>query len=1126
MKLVVTLAIAYVLLGAAGLLLAIPPDASLVFPAAGLALACALQFGRRALVSVWLGAAILKVGHAWFGGALTDATVFLAVAIASGAALQAWAGHWLINRWQDSAWRTLGCEQDAFRFLLLGGVLAGMLSPTIGVASLYAVGSITFARAPFTWWNWYVSDTLGILVFAPLTLCWLNRQDSLWQERLRRTVFPMLVTLSLAVLASYGVARWETQIQERQLRTDGEAIAKGIADRLITHREVLASVRHFVEATPDFSFHQFEQFTHATLEDNLDIFALSFNDLVANGQRFEYEQRISGLSPLGPFQITERDSEGRLVRAAVRPEYVTVRYIVPLANNQPAVGYDIYSEPIRRAAIERARVTRAMAVTAPILLVQEQQQRVGLLELLPVEAPSSAGASDPRRLIGFAVAVVKADEMIDIATRGRAPAGLSFHLTDHEAHQSQGLLYRSDSQVAGPSSVPSTAVDWRTRLRMGDRDWVLSVTATDSYRQRGRPGLAWAVGVAELLFATLLQVLMLGMTGRTAIIKRQNIELLQTQGALRTLSTAIEQSPVSVVITDPNAAIEYVNPQFTRVTGFTAREALGKNPKILNSGLTPPATFRAMWRQLAEGRLWSGELINRRKNGETYWEEAHISPVRDVSGQTMHYVAVKLDISERKRAEQEEKSRNRVLELLAKGAPLSEILVAIVRSVEESHPRMLCSILLLDSDGKHLHTAAAPSLPDFFKAGIDGLAIGLGVGSCGTAAVTGERVIVVDIQTHPYWANFRELAARASLGSSWSEPIRSASGRILGTFAIYHHEPREPAEAESRLIEQSANLAAIAIDRSSALEALRISEEQYRLLAEHATDVIWTMDLEGRFTYISPSIEKLRGYTVAEALQQSLEEAFTPESRDRVITEIARAQEMLQAGLRFPDHRSEFEQPRKDGSTVWVEITITGIYNALGEFVGMLGVSRDTTERKQIQDRIAHMAHHDTLTNLPNRALFSDRISQALVLAQRNQTQAAVMFIDLDKFKPINDVYGHAIGDQLLVEAAARLRACVRASDTVSRIGGDEFVVLLTAISCSNDALLVGEAIRLALKQPFDLAGYRLSIGSSIGVALAPDHGVDPTELCKHADIAMYYAKKSGRDNVKLFQPGMSSAEV
>ena len=521
-RLLVQLSVAYTLLGALGLMSAIPPGyASPVFPAAGLALACALWFGNRALPGIWLGSALLNLGHVFMDGHLSTATAAVALVIASASMAQAWAGSWMVNRRLGSAWRSLEREQDVFGFLFLGGVLACILSASISVTGLSAAGIIEPEELLFTWWNWYVGDTMGVLVFAPLTLCLLSRGNGLWRERRRRIVIPMLLTLLLAMLAFFGAARWERQVQENQLRADGETIAKQITDRLITHREVLSSLRHFIEATPEFTFRQFEQFTRITLHDNPDIFALSFNDLVTHEQRPQFERLMSRVSPLGPFRITERDASKRLVGAAQRPEYVAVRYIVPLASNQPAVGYDINSEPVRREAIERARTSGSMAVTAPIRLVQEQKQRVGVLELLPVEGTSAPGNGKRPRLSGFAVAVVKVDEMVEIATRGRVPAGLVFQLTDPHAPEEQGILYHSQRQGASPAP-PGRAATWKAGLRMGDREWELTVLTTESYRQHHRPWLAWVVGVAGLMFSALLQILMLGMTGRTAIIQGQN----------------------------------------------------------------------------------------------------------------------------------------------------------------------------------------------------------------------------------------------------------------------------------------------------------------------------------------------------------------------------------------------------------------------------------------------------------------------------------------------------------------------------------------------------------------------------------------------------------------------------
>jgi diguanylate cyclase (GGDEF)-like protein/PAS domain S-box-containing protein len=305
-------------------------------------------------------------------------------------------------------------------------------------------------------------------------------------------------------------------------------------------------------------------------------------------------------------------------------------------------------------------------------------------------------------------------------------------------------------------------------------------------------------------------------------------------------------------------------------------------------------------------------------------------------------------------------------------------------------------------------------------------------------------------------------------------------------------------------------------DSEAAHQALQVSETRHRLLADNASDVIWTTDLEGRFTYVSPSVEKLRGYTASEVVEQSIEQRLTPASTPVARDGIGRLVQAIRAGQPAQTFRAELEQPCKNGSTVWTEISVSAMRDETGQVIGLLGLSRDIGVRRETEELLRQMAQHDPLTRLPNRALFSDRLQQALADARRNQTKLAVMFVDFDNFKPINDSLGHAVGDLLLQEAALRMQACIRQSDTVARIGGDEFVVLLRHIDNINNAQQVGDKIRQALCQPFELADQILGISASIGIALYPEHGKDEIELAKQADLAMYRAKALGRNTIQI----------
>lgn len=333
-----------------------------------------------------------------------------------------------------------------------------------------------------------------------------------------------------------------------------------------------------------------------------------------------------------------------------------------------------------------------------------------------------------------------------------------------------------------------------------------------------------------------------------------------------------------------------------------------------------------------------------------------------------------------------------------------------------------------------------------------------------------------------------------------------AAALLAGTLLLY-------------ILRVNRRLSASMRQLGAAAEELAISEERYRLLAEHASEVIWTMDLDGRFTYISPSVEKLRGFTVAEVMQQSLDQSLTPDSAVVAARGLAAAINAVRNGEPVPPFREDLEQPCKDGTTVWTEVTVTSMTNARGEFAGLLGVTRDVTKRRQTEERIRHMAQYDALTELPNRALFSETLKQALALARRSGGKLAVMFLDLDHFKPINDQFGHDVGDLVLRAAAGRIRGCLRESDTVARIGGDEFVLLLTNVEDVGAAWRVGEKIRHALEQPFPINGRAFVLSASLGVALYPEHGVSELELAKAADVAMYVAKREGRNGCTVYDP-------
>lgn len=296
------------------------------------------------------------------------------------------------------------------------------------------------------------------------------------------------------------------------------------------------------------------------------------------------------------------------------------------------------------------------------------------------------------------------------------------------------------------------------------------------------------------------------------------------------------------------------------------------------------------------------------------------------------------------------------------------------------------------------------------------------------------------------------------------------------------------------------------------LDALRSTFQEYRLLLDESSDPIFAFHPDGTYRYVNQAFASGVGKARDEIIGNKIWDVFSKEEADKRFAVVKWVLENAQSKV------FEVRVPRPAGDRFYIT-TVKPILNSHGHVVSVICISKDITERKQMEDRLARMAQFDALTDLPNRALFNDRLLHAMAQAKRDQGRLALMSIDLDRFKPVNDTYGHHVGDLLLQAVARRMQDCVRESDSVGRIGGDEFFILLPAIDDVADALKVANKVHAALSQPFDLdEATSVRISSSIGITLFPDHGHDALRLYKQADRAMYRAKAGGRNQVQLYE--------
>ncbi|MDD5248149.1 MAG: PAS domain S-box protein [Rhodocyclaceae bacterium] len=433
-------------------------------------------------------------------------------------------------------------------------------------------------------------------------------------------------------------------------------------------------------------------------------------------------------------------------------------------------------------------------------------------------------------------------------------------------------------------------------------------------------------------------------TGKLALALAEGSDITDRKRAeseLRQFQRAVEQCPVSIIIADTEARIQYVNPKFTEITGYSRDEILGQNPRLLKSGLTSDETYRQLWANLSAGKGWTGELCNRRMNGEMFWELARILPITDAGGQVTHYLAVKEDVTERHRIEDQ-----------------------------------------------------------------------------------------------------RRLA--------------------LTVFQSSH-------------------------------------------------DGILITDVHGTILDVNQAFCDLTGYSRDEAIGKS---ARMLDSGHHDADYFRR---MFEAVAQRDFWHGEIWNRTKAGAIGVVLMTVSAVRDGIGQLTHYVSVFTDITEKKQSEQRLEHLAHHDALTDLPNRSLFRDRLQQAMKKSRRDGQSLALLFIDLDRFKEVNDFLGHVAGDQVLVEAAQRIAAHVRSSDTVARLGGDEFTVVLQGVENREAVERVAREVVEALAAPYVIDMETANVSASIGIAMFPSDAEDMETLTRVADQAMYHAKAKGRNGFSFF---------
>jgi diguanylate cyclase (GGDEF)-like protein/PAS domain S-box-containing protein len=542
------------------------------------------------------------------------------------------------------------------------------------------------------------------------------------------------------------------------------------------------------------------------------------------------------------------------------------------------------------------------------------------------------------------------------------------------------------------------------------------------------------------------------------------------------LTAIVENSPIAIYTTDPEGIISFWNPAAERIFGFPRAEALGRRaPFIPPEKSDEAAAIRA---RVLKGEILNGlELQRRRADGSTITIHGAAAPLRDETDAITGLLVACVDVSEAKRATGE-----------------LERHVHFMRALIDAIPN---PVYFKDREGRYQVKNRA--WEELFGGGHDW---------------TGKTV--------------RDIFG-AEVAAQHEERDRMLLERPAATtyemvMPTTEGERREMLYNKVSFVDQHGDVAGLIgiitdVTRYKETErALEASEARFRVLTESSIDLISVVDETGILLYQSAALRHLLGYDPADTLGKNVHNMVHRDDAEHVRAAFRRIVES-----RHLTEPVEFRLRHRNGS--WRTFESLGT-NCLGNphIKGVVWNSRDITDRKVIQQRIQHLAYHDNLTGLPNRGLLQDRLARAIARADRSGKKVAVLFIDLDNFKNINDTLGHDVGDELLRQVSRRLTECVRLEDTIARQGGDEFIVLLDQLDDGRNASIVAQKILNSLRHPITLGGTEQHVSGSVGIAVYPEDGRDAQTLMKNADTAMFHGKSMGKNTYQYFTAQMNIA--
>jgi diguanylate cyclase (GGDEF)-like protein/PAS domain S-box-containing protein len=924
-------------------------------------------------------------------------------------------------------------------------------------------------------------------------------------RNLRVRVWPILCVVGLLGLTATAWVTSEMNVGARgrleqrfQLaaRERADAIARAFQNQIAQ----LTLLQRLFDSVGEVDWPVFERFVQP-MTGAVGVRGYAWAPLVEPGGRDEFEQFGRQVWGAG-FSIIELDEADGMRPSAVRARHFPVLYTLPVESTRVMIGLDLRQASKRGSTVDRAidqAIVDGVATASGFghSVVDPELVDSAVSIVIPVYYGGSVPLTrEARRSAIRGVLLTRLDvaalfDAANVAANvGTNAVGLQTSLVDRADLTTIIHRWPAVGDVR-PASPPGAALAYEQDFTLGNRVWTTRVEPDAAWMAANAPANRAYIPVAGLLLTFLLLAYLHRLLARSALADvlaathAEDVEKRRlAESWANTLALAVEQNPATVMITDLAGDIQYVNEKFVETSGYSREEAIGQSSRFMAGDATAPA-YKEMRSSAAAGRSWRGELQAKHRDGSLYWERVLVSPIRDGEGAITNYMAIKENISELRSMMnllRESESRFRsAMSVMAEGLVIvsADGVFVFANNVAEEYlespPEGLQGLTAEDAGVDRLRHDGSPCLPEEYPINVT-LREGREI-----------RGYVLGLRSRSGSGDIRWVQVNTS-------PLAVGHAQKTGVVMTFSDI------TERRRAEEQLHLAYEAIKCSG--EGILVTDAAHRIIS------------------VNPAFEMVTGYNAREVTGQTPSLISSLRHDERFFAA------MREVAEKTGHWQGEVWNRRKNGEVYPEWLGVSAVPEADGRVKYFVYIYSDMTERKETQQRIEFLAHHDPLTGLPNRLLLRDRVEQAQAQAARQQSRVALMFLDLDRFKTINDSLGHPVGDALLLEVVERLKHCVRESDTISRQGGDEFIILLNDIRDSEAVSRVADKIHQCMAEPIVLGNHSLSSSFSIGVAFYPDDGEDFDSLLQKADTAMYYAKEAGRNAHRFFTEQMNQKVV